>query len=231
MSRQLPLDLGFRPALAREDFFVGLGNRDAVAWIDRWPDWPGNAIALFGPPGCGKSHLVQVFARTAGARVHAATELRMPLPDTLTAPASAVAVEDCDAIPDERALLHLFNLMREHQRGLLLTAAAPPAQWRIALPDLSSRLKAITAVGIVPPDDDMFAAVLIKLFADRQLQVSPDVVTYLMRRVDRSFDAARRIVAELDRGALAAGRAVTVPLVKTLLDAQSAFDFSPTPEA
>lgn len=215
MTRQLPLDLGFRPALAREDFFVGPGNHDAVAWIDRWPDWPNNALALFGPPGCGKSHLVQVFARTSGARVCAASELA--LPDSLT----TTAVEDCEALTDERALLHLFNLMREQGRSLLLTARLPPAQWKIALPDLSSRLKAITAVGIVPPNDDMFAAVMVKLFADRQLQVSPDVVSYLARRIDRSFDALRRIVALVDKESLAAGRAVTVPLVKSLLDGVS----------
>lgn len=104
----------------------------------------------------------------------------------------------------------------ESARGLLITGREPPARWAVALPDLASRLKALTAVGIQPPDDEMFAAILVKLFADRQIAIGPEVVTYLVRRIDRSFDAARRIVAAADESAMAEGRAITVPLVKRL---------------
>lgn len=213
--RQLPLDLGFRPALGRADFYVGASNADAVAWIDRWPEWPNHVLALFGPPGCGKSHLVQVFAARAGANVTTAAALN----ESLITASGALAVEDCDALPDERALFHIFNAMREQKRSLLLTARRPPAQWQVKLPDLASRLKAIVAVGIEPPDDDMFTAVLVKLFSDRQIQITPEVVSYVLRRIERSFEAARRTVAAADAGALAEGRAVTVPLIKKLLDA------------
>jgi DnaA regulatory inactivator Hda len=212
--RQLPLDLGFRPALGRADFYVGASNADAVAWIDRWHEWPNHALALFGPPGCGKSHLVQVFAGRAGAQVTTAAALN----DSLIDAKGALAIEDCDVLPDERALFHIFNAMREQKRSLLLTARRPPAQWSVKLPDLASRLKAITAVGIVPPDDEMFAAVLLKLFSDRQIQITSEVVSYVLRRIERSFEAARRIVADADAGSLAEGRAVTVPLLKKLLE-------------
>ncbi|MDX2225283.1 MAG: DNA replication protein [Rhodospirillaceae bacterium] len=217
-DRQLVFDLSLRPALGRADFYVGPANFEAVAWIDRWPDWPQRALAIFGPPGCGKSHLVQVFAARAAARVVAAADLRAAAIGELLATSAALAVEDCDGLVDERALLHALNLANELGRSLVMTAREPPARWPVALPDLRSRLAAVPAAGIDLPDDAMIEAVLVKLFADRQLIVAPDVVTYVTRRMDRSFDAARQLVAAADRRALAAGTAVTIPLVRTLLD-------------
>jgi chromosomal replication initiation ATPase DnaA len=217
-ERQLVLDLSLRPALGRDDFYVGPANFEAVAWIDRWPDWPMPAVALHGPPGCGKSHLAQVFAARAGAAVVAAADLRADSIGELMAGGRALAVEDCGRLGDERALLHVLNLAKEHGQSLLLTGREPPARWAVALPDLRSRLAAVPAAGIDLPDDAMIAAVLVKLFADRQLIVAPDVVTYAARRMDRSFDAARRLVAAADAHALAAGRAVTIPLLRALLD-------------
>lgn len=212
--RQLPLDLGHRPALGRDDFLVAASNHDAVAWIDRWPEWPNRTLALYGPAGCGKTHLAHVFAGRTGAAIVPINKLD---PAALGA-VKAVVIEDADRLTDERPLLHAINSLRELGRGLLLTGEVAPARWPIKLPDLASRLRALTAVGIDPPGDDLFAAVLVKLFADRQIQIAPDVVTYLMRRIDRSFDAARRIVAAADAGALAEGRAVTIPLVRRLTE-------------
>jgi chromosomal replication initiation ATPase DnaA len=214
--RQLALDLGHRPALGRSDFLVSTANRDAVAWIDRWPDWPGRVLGLYGPPGCGKSHLVRVFAARSGASIVAAADLALPLSESFFAATAPVAIEDGEGVRDERALLHAFNALRERGLDLLLSGRESPARWSVVLPDLSSRLRAVTAVGIAAPDDDLLAAVVVKLFADRQLQIAPDVVTYLIRRIDRSFDAARRVVAAADADSLAEGRAVTIPLIRKL---------------
>ena len=217
--RQLPLDLGYRPALDRDDFLVFSSNADAVAWIDRWPAWPSLTLAVFGPPGCGKTHLAKVFAARSGAIAICATELTAAVLERLLGGQSPIVIEDCDHIPDERTFLHLFNVLRETGRGILLTGQSAPARWPVKLPDLSSRLRSVTAVGISPPSDEMFIAVLLKLFADRQLKVDADVVTFLVRRIDRSFEAARRIVAAADTAAMAEGKAVTIPLVRKLTDA------------
>jgi len=213
---QLPLPLGHRPALGREDFLIAAGNAEAVAWLDRWPDWPAPALVLHGPSGCGKTHLAQVFAARSGAVVAAGTPgLSLDPPALLAAP--AVVVDDADAGLDEASLFHLYNGAKESGRRLLLTAKAAPGRWA-ALPDLRSRLSSCPSVAIGPPDDAVMAAVLVKLFADRQLKVGTEVVTYLLRHMDRSFEAAQRLVAAADRLSLAERRAITVPLVKRALD-------------
>lgn len=204
--------------MGRDDFLVGPANADAVAWIDRWPDWPNNALAVFGPAGCGKSHLARVFAARANARFYSAADIDLLHAEAIASETGPVVIENGDRLIQERALFHVLNALRESKRALLLTGVEPPARWLVALPDLGSRLKAITAVGIASPDDDMFNAVLVKLFADRQIKIAPDVVSFLARRIDRSFDAARRIVAAADQSSLAEGRAVTIPLVKRLTE-------------
>jgi len=216
-ERQLVLDLGYRPAFGRDDFLVAPGNHEAVDWIDRWPDWTAHALAIFGPSGCGKTHLCHVFALRAKAHVVPAAELS---PDTVAALAdhAALVLEDGEGVADPRALLHLFNVMKERGGHLLLTSREPPARWPFTLPDLTSRLSSIPAVRISPPDDAMMAAVLVKLFADRQITIDPDVVSYLVRRIDRSFSAARDVVARADAAALAGKRAITVPLLKQVLE-------------
>ncbi len=216
-DRQLVLDLGHRPAFGRDDFLVAPGNREAVDWIDRWPAWPGHALAIFGPAGCGKSHLAQVFALRAEAPVLAATDVRVETVPHLIEGRSALALEIGETAIDPRGLLHLFNALKEQGGHLLLTSREPPARWPVVLLDLKSRLAAIQAVRISAPDDAMIEAVLVKLFADRQIAVGPGAIAYLLRRIDRSFAAARAVVAQADSAALTDKRAVTIPLLKQVL--------------
>ena len=224
---QLPLDLGHRPALAREDFLVAPSNEVAVAWIDRWPDWPAHALAIYGPPGSGKTHLCQVWRQISGAIAIDAAMLRSDEPAAYLGDAEggvrACVVEDvadCLAAEPEvaRRLLHLYNMMLERRGYLLLSDREAPARWACPLADLRSRLSGMQAVALGGPDDGLIEVVLVKLFADRQLDVGGDVVRFLLPRIERSFAAARHTVAAIDRAALPAKRRqITVPLVRTVL--------------
>ncbi len=188
-----------------------------MGWIERWPDWPGFALALSGPAASGKSHLAQIFAEKSSSIVVSAAELT---PDNIPDIAGdhGVVAEDADRGVDETALFHLYNLQKEQRRPLLLTGREPPNRWKIALPDLRSRLATLPVAEIGSPDEFLLEALLVKLFADRQLRIGPDVITYALPRIDRSFAAVHDLVQRLDEAALEGGRAVTVPLVRAVLD-------------
>lgn len=220
VSRQLVLDLASRPALGRSDFFVSRTNALALAQIDAWPAWPGRRLAVAGPEGSGKTHLAHVWAARSGARIIGAEELP-GLDIGAVEDDAAFVVEDADGLwghAAEEMLFHLCN--RLARRGsLLVTGREPPARWDLRLPDLASRLAVASVARLDLPDDDLLAAVLVKLFADRQLVVAPDVVRYIALRIDRAIPAADRVVTAIDRAGLAERRPVSLRLAGEVLAA------------
>jgi chromosomal replication initiation ATPase DnaA len=214
--RQLALALDHAESLAREDFLAGPSNAAALSLIERWPDWPARTLLLRGPEGSGKSHLAAIWARDAGARMLSLRALAgTDVPIALAT--GALVLENLGERQfDEAALFHLLNLAREERAYVLITARTAPAAWRTELPDLASRLRALPIVALQAPDDALLRAVIVKLFADRQLAVDEGLVGYLATRIERSFGAARAAVAALDREALRLKRPVTRALAGEL---------------
>lgn len=224
--RQLALSLPHNPQMTRADFLIGTANENAAALIDRFPDWQSRIVLLVGPAGSGKTHLGHIWSEAAGAAQIAARDLREQDVEPLLG-GGRLLVEDVDrGVIDEAAMFHLINRARERGAHLLLTSRQPPASMALALPDLISRLRAALLVELLPPDDALLERVLVKLFADRQLRVDPALATYIVRRIERSLEAANRVVAALDEAALAAGRPVTRQLAAEVLDR----DFGNEPE-
>lgn len=222
MPRQLTFDLPVRAALGREDYFVSDANSAAVAAIAAWRDWPGAKLVLSGPKAAGKTHLVHVWAADAQAQIVAARDLAKTEIGDLVARSSRIAVEDIAEIAGdaagEQALLHLHNMMLAQGGRLLLSCQDPPARLPLQLADLKSRVMGAGLVQLGAPDDALLSAVLVKLFTDRQISVPPAVISYLAPRMERSFDAAGRIVAALDAAALAQRGGVTRKLAATVLE-------------
>lgn len=198
--RQLPLDLGHRPGQSRDELVVSDANRQAVALIDAWPDWPSPVVVLAGPAGSGKSHLASIWAAAAGAATLDPAQIEAWAQDaTLGRPA---VIDDADTGLDEQGLFHLINAARAADKHVLLTSRRFPSAWGVRLPDLASRLRAAATVEISEPDDYLLAAVVTKLFADRQVEVEPHVVQFIVRRIERSLSTAIDVVDRLDRAAL-----------------------------
>ncbi|AXI47461.1 chromosomal replication initiator DnaA [Sulfitobacter sp. SK012] len=220
MAVQLGLALPTRTAQGRDDFLVAPSNAMAVALIENWHDWAGRKLVLTGPAGSGKTHLTHVWAANSGAQIIAAADLTEDVVPALAA--SHVAIEDVPEIAGnaeaQNALFHLHNLTLAEGHSLLLTGTGPVAHWPLSLPDLASRMQGTTEATLDAPDDALLFAVLVKLLADRQLMPKPDVIPYVLLRMERSFAAARDLVAALDEASLAQKRPVTRQLAGRVLD-------------
>ena len=219
-SMQIPFDIPVRQAFEAEDYLVTSSNEAAVHWLDLWPNWSqSHCVILYGTAGCGKTHLSHVWQGRSGAE-------RLNIDDidlsNLAALKNSLIIEDVDGsvarAEIQEKLFHLYNWQKENGAYLLLTAQQHPKNWSMTLLDLSSRMSASMAIEIGSPDDDLLAAIMVKQFLDRQINISQEVVHYLLPRIERSFEAVRHMVAQIDTLSLTQKRKITIPLIRSLLD-------------
>jgi chromosomal replication initiation ATPase DnaA len=216
-ARQLPLDLGHQPGQSRDHFVVASENAAALNLIDTWPRWTAPVALLVGPPGSGKSHILSIFRED-----HDAVDSALDFQSALDAAEAGrpIVLDDADAMRlDQTALFHLINAVRSGRASLLMTAQHLPSGWQLTLPDLISRLKTAAVVEIGEPGDMLLNAVVLKLFADRQIEIDPQVVQFITRRIERSLATAIAVVEELDRAALEQRRSITRALAAEVLAA------------
>lgn len=218
---QLAMEFTHRPAMGLEDFFVSQSNRAAINLIDQWPNWPAPALYLSGPEGSGKSHLAHVWQLSSTAVIMGAD--RFDMAAAKRHDCDPIVIEDLDTHAaagqvDEQALFHLVNLAMERGFHILFTGQRAPGQIEIALPDFRSRLRAMPVIAIEAPDDMLLRTMLIKQFQDRQIEVQPNLIEYILPRMERSFEGVGRTVALLDRSALQSGRRITRHFASEILN-------------
>jgi chromosomal replication initiation ATPase DnaA len=212
VPRQLRLDLNRQPLYGRADFVVSHANGEAVRALDIWRMWPQGALALVGPEGVGKTHLLRIWAEETGAAI-----LDRPPKNFAALEGRPLAIDDADRFADAEALFHLFNIAAAGG-ALLMTARQPPRAWPFSLPDLKSRLGAVQTIEVAAPDDEALAGMLRNLFRERNIVPAEDLIPYLLTRTERSFAAASAVVAQLDEAALDRGREVNRALASQVLE-------------
>lgn len=216
MMRQYTLPLPSQEHLGVEDFMVADSNREAWHWIVQTQPqhWPTHCLLLLGPEGCGKSHLLNIWRNAHGA------DILDPGADIIASiqATQAYLLDDAERITGNPAyevwLQHLFNTTREAKAYLLLASRLPPKDWGLGLADIRSRLNSVYTVMVNEPDDDLLTALLMKLFADRQLRVDTQAITYIVRHFPRSAGIIRDFVDFIDRQALAEKRNVSAHFIR-----------------
>lgn len=215
--KQLILPLEFPPALEAKDFIVSSANEEAFLLLNRWPNWPNHSLAIYGEKGCGKTHLSHIWKMTTHARYLSAQEFNSIDLEVLFDNAPLFVLDDSHLIEKEEKLFHFYNHLIQSKGALLLISQTPPAHWRTTLPDLRSRLNAIPALKIHPPDEALLFQVIQKLFNDFHITVEEAVINFLLKHIERSFESARFWVTTLNTYALTQRRSITIPMMKEIL--------------
>jgi chromosomal replication initiation ATPase DnaA len=222
MMRQLPLPLPHDAAMGADDFLVTPCNRDAAAWIEKWPAWPTHGLILTGLPGSGKTHLLNLWLERSGGKLVTAADLLAQNAASLTSATASLAIDNADALAGhaeaEEKLFHLYNYLKEIKGSLLLTMTHNAGQAGFLLPDLRSRLLTLSVAALLSPDDSLLEALIIKQFRDRQVTLDVGVVAYLAPRMSRDAAGIRDLVEKLDLASLAEGRKITVVLARKILE-------------
>lgn len=175
-------------------FIVDESNADTVRHLDSWALWPVHISLLTGPRKSGRSTLAKLFARKSGGQV----------------------IDDAD-LSEEEALFHAWNAAQATETPLLIVADEAPPRWKIALPDLQTRVAATPKVRIEEPSDRLIEARFQHHFSERGLAMPQNVIDYLLKRMDRSHAALAHTIQLLDRNAYEQGRRITVNLAREVM--------------
>lgn len=232
LLNQLPFDFSVRNYMGREDFMVSKCNEKAFALLDAWPNWLSAGLYIYGPKGCGKSHLAHLFADKVkqysqgkqNVAIVLASQINMRNVKRLAEENQAIVVENVCPQHNNEALFHLFNLFNEQGRYMLWTSEKPANHWHFTLPDLQSRLNMLTHVAIKEPDDMMLMMLIVKLFNDRQIIIGEEILSYIMNNAPRSFAYVRDLVKEIDEISLAYQSAVNYNVVRKAMEVMAEKD-------
>ncbi|MBQ9035544.1 MAG: hypothetical protein IJ099_06280 [Alphaproteobacteria bacterium] len=226
--KQLPFPFKTKNLMSETDFMVTDCNREAFQMVEQWPYWPESGLVIYGPEGCGKSHLAHMFAdkvrcsaeiQTKQISILNAEQIKMRNVQRIADENICLAVENLSVKADNEALFHLFNIYNNEQgRYILWTAPTAPNYMHFSLKDLQSRLNMLPCIAIKEPDDKMMQMLIVKLFNDRQLLISPEILDYIVVKARRSFSYVSRLVAEIDDISLAYQSAVNYFVVNKAID-------------
>lgn len=221
-ARQIPIDFAYKTLYDRQDFMLSSSNEQALAIIDKWPNWGSSALNIYGSAGVGKTHLAHIFAENVYAKTQIpykipfiyAKDVKNEIIHRLFEQNKCLIVEDLNEDVDQEAIFHLYNLYRNEGGYILFTSTKPPARMKFSLQDLQSRLNSIPAIEVKEPDSELLSILIVKLFADRQINVTPEIINYITNNAERSLAYIKHLIEETDRVSIAKKRAVTIPIVK-----------------
>lgn len=215
-TQQLVLPLSLSPSLEMGDFIVSPSNEEALSWLGKWPEWPQNTLLLYGPKGSGKSHIASIWK--SQAKILLPHQITLEGLSEFSISDAHFIVDDVDQVKDEEALFHLLNAARNSSGSLLLLSDSPPQEWKIQLPDLQSRLKALMTINIHAPDDRLLKGLIQKYFSDQQILISDEVLHYLATHLPRSYSALWKSLDKINIEAFGKKRGITIPLIKEALE-------------
>ena len=215
---QHPLDLKFKPALGSEDYFLSESNRAAVTHLRGCPTWPHRACLLWGPEASGKTHLIHLWQKLIKAHLIEAAQLKEADVQEQAISPQALALDGIEAVPSELLLLQLMNIAKENNAPILMTARVSSSHLPFRLPDLTSRLKGLVSLEILPPDDELITMLLVKLFHDQQLTLSAPLIDYILPRAQRTYGFIHALVDKLRQLSLSSRRQPTIPMTKIALE-------------
>ncbi len=214
-SKQLLLNLRTFPSMGREDYIVSSINKDAVIWLDIWPNWPSLGFIVCGPTGSGKSHLASALKTLSHGFIIEAKNLEESKLDDITKN-KCLIIEDINKFKSEKLLLHIYNLMVERKNNLMFTSNLPISDINFKLLDLKSRILSMPQINIGLPDDELLKSLLVKQFADKGVLVDFEVINYLIKRIDRSFESIIKMVSRINTLSLEKSKKITIPFLKNV---------------
>jgi len=217
MSEQLIFNFPFKKNYLQQDFYVSENNFSAFKLIESWPKWPSRLVNIFGPTGCGKTHLINILKSKIQSMLILAKNVNA---ETLTQYKikECLIIDDFDNNIKENILYSIINLAFQDNKYLIISSKVSLKKFEIKLDDLKSRFQSFVEIGINLPTDDMIRVILTKNFSDKQIQISEKNIEYILKNIERSYEKINSFSSSIDGLSLAKARPINLQLIKKVLN-------------
>ena len=213
---QLTFKFPFKTNYFEEDFYVSTNNFEAYKLIETWPKWPSKFINIFGPPGCGKTHLANIFKKKFNSFFVKAMDLNN---NSL----SLIKLKECFIIDEyqnnveEKLFYTILNQCYLSNQYIIINSSKPIQLFEIKLNDLKSRFGSFVNVGIDLPTDELIKVIISKNFSDKQVKIDNKLLDYILKNIDRSYEGIFDLIDKLDNLSLSTGKPININLIKKVL--------------
>ena len=216
MSQQLIFNFPFKKTYSSQDFYVSKNNFNAFKLIESWPQWPSRFINIFGPKGCGKTHLANILSSKIGSLIISANKIDNGVIGRYKTK-ECLIIDDFNNDIEENLLYSIINLALQDNKYLIISSPISLKKFKIKLKDLNSRFTSFIEVGIDLPTDDLIKVILTKNFSDKQISISKKNIDYILNNIDRSYEKINLFSNSIDNLSLEKAKPVNLQLIKDVL--------------
>ena len=214
---QLIFKFPFKTNYFEEDFYVSENNFEAYKLIESWPKWSSRFINIFGPSGCGKTHLANIFNKKFNSFFISASELNNNTLSFIKAK-ECLIIDDCKNNVEEKLFYSVLNQAHLSNQYIIVNSTKPIQSFEVKLNDLKSRLKSFVNIGIDLPTDELIKVIISKNFSDKQVKIESKSLEYIIKNIDRSYEAIFDLINKLDDFSLSTGSSINIKLIKKALN-------------
>ena len=217
MSQQLIFNFPFKKTYLSQDFYVSKNNLNAFKLIESWPNWTSRFVNIFGPKGCGKTHLINVLGNKMKGIIIKSSEIDEKILNSYKLK-ECLIIDNFENNIDERLFYSIINMAVQDNKFLIVSSIKSIKKFQIKLKDLSSRFTSFIDIGIDLPADDLLRVILAKNFSDKQVEISTKNIEYILKNIDRSYEKVNLFTSTLDSLSLTKGQPINLKLIKNVLE-------------
>ena len=217
MSEQLIFNFPFKKNYLKQDFYVSKNNFNAFKLIESWPKWPSRLINIFGPTGCGKTHLVNILKSKIQSIIISSNKISDEILKIYKTK-ECLIIDDFENNIEEKTLYSIINQAYQDNKYLIISSSISIKKFETKLLDLKSRFSSFIDIGIDLPTDDLIRVILTKNFSDKQIQVSQKNIEYILKNIERSYEKINTFSNSIDSLSLTKAQPIKLNLIKKVLD-------------
>ena len=217
LMSQLVFKFPFKTKYYEQDYYVSSNNFSVYRLIESWPNWSGKWVNIFGPKGCGKTHLSNILKKKINSTLILKPKDINNEKILTFAKLECLIIDNYENNIEEKLFYSILNQSKQLDNYVVINSILPIKDNIFELDDLKSRAKSFLNLGIELPTDDLLRVIISKSFSDKQIDITPKVSEFIIKNIERSYEKVFKFIKEIDDLSLSSGKSININLIKKVL--------------